>query len=86
MQILIKIKEKTVKIVLLDGGKAVDALEITEEHALSRELLPGIDTLLRRNNLTPKKVVRMRVESDQNENFTTTRLAKAVAEVWDLKI
>jgi len=83
MRILIKIQEKKVKIVLWDGKKEMDSLEITEEHALSQELLPKIDALLKRNKLKPEEVVKMQVESDQGDAFTTTRLAKTVAEVWN---
>jgi len=84
MQILITIKEKKVKITLIDGEKEQDGLEIVEEYALSQKLLPKIDELLKRNGLAPKDIKEVRVESDQGENFTTTRIAKTVAQIWKL--
>lgn len=82
MNILIAIKEKKVKVSLFDGTIEKDSLEIIEEHSLSKKLLPSIEELLARNNFDRQNVKEMRVESDQNETFTTTRIAKAVEEVW----
>lgn len=83
MEILITIKEKKVKIKLLDGKKEVDSLEIVEDHSLSKQLLPEIDTLLKRNGLEVREVENVRVSSDQDESFTTTRIARTVAETWN---
>ncbi|MFA7319124.1 MAG: hypothetical protein WC022_00795 [Parcubacteria group bacterium] len=83
MEILIEIKEKKVKIKLLDGKKEVDSLEIVEEHSLSKKLLPVIDELLKRNKLEVKEVEKVRVLSDQDDAFTTTRIARTVAETWN---
>ena len=83
MQIIITIKEKKVQILLKEGEKEQDSLEIVEEHALSQRLLPEIDRLLKRNNLRPQDVAVMQVESDQGEAFTTTRIAKTVAQAWN---
>jgi len=83
MKIVIVIKEKTVKVVLFDGKKQKDLMEIVEEYNLSKKLLPGIEKLLKRNKLSKKDVLSVRVESDQGENFTTTRIAKTIAETWN---
>ena len=84
MEILIIIKEKKVKIGLIENKKALDSLEIVEEHTLSQKLLPKIDELLKRNGLTSKDIREVQVESDQGENFTTTRIAKTIAQIWKL--
>lgn len=83
MEILITIKEKKVKIALFEGEKEKDSLEIVEEHSLSQKLLPEIDELLKRNKLEAKDVKNVQVESDQDESFTTTRIARTVAETWN---
>lgn len=84
MQILIAIKEKKVKIGLIDSQKEMDFVEIVEERAISQKLLPKIDELLKRNGLTPKDIGEVQVESDQGENFTTTRIAETIAQIWKL--
>jgi len=83
MEILITIKEKKVKMALLEGEAEKDAVEIVEEHSLSKKLLPEIDGLLIRNGLAARDIKEMRVESDQDETFTTTRIAKTVAKAWN---
>ncbi len=86
MEILIKIKEKKVRILLFENGAEKDAVEIAEEHSLSRELLPKIDELLKRNKLSTKDAESVHVESDQDESFTTTRIARTVAEAWNFTV
>lgn len=83
MEIIITIKDKKVSIILLERKVEKDALKIVEEHSLSQKLLPSIDKLLKRNNLTAKDIKKMRVASDQDNTFTTTRIAKTVAEAWN---
>ncbi len=85
MEILITIKEKKVKVALWDKKMEKDTLEIVEEHSLSQKLLPEIDKLLKRNKLASQDAKKVRVESDESDAFTTTRLAKAVANAWNAK-
>lgn len=83
MEILIKIENKKVKVVLLNGNKEMDRVDILEEHSLSKKLLPEIDKMLEKNKLSAKNIKKIKVESDQGESFTTTRIAKAVANAWN---
>lgn len=82
MEIVIKIKEKKVKVLLFEGEIEKDSLEIIEEHSISKKLLPSIDELLKKNKLEIKDVKKVQVESDQDDSFTTTRIARTVEEVW----
>ncbi|KKP78424.1 MAG: hypothetical protein A2271_05140 [Candidatus Moranbacteria bacterium RIFOXYA12_FULL_35_19] len=83
MEIIIKIKERKISIRLLQNKKEVDFLDIVEEHSLSEKLLPEIDKLLRKNKLKPENIEKVQVESDLGDNFTTTRIAKSVANAWE---
>ena len=93
MHILIKIsamggsasggKDKKVKISLFQGKKEVDFVDILDEHKLSEALLPEIDRLLKKNSLKSEEINKMEVKSDQNDNFTTTRIVKSVANTWN---
>lgn len=84
MEILIAVKDKTIRLALRDNGREVDYAPIADERNLAEKLLPQIDRLLKRNNLAVKDVKKVRVESDQGETFTTTRIAETVAEVWKM--
>jgi tRNA A37 threonylcarbamoyladenosine modification protein TsaB len=83
MKILIEIREKKIRLALLQKGKEVDFLDIIEDHVLSEKLLPEIDRLLKKNKLKSEEIKRILVKSDQGDNFTTTRIAKTVANTWN---
>ena len=83
MQILITIKNKETRLSLREDGGERDSLELLEERSLSEKLLPRIDELLKKNSLSSKDIERIQVKSDQNDNFTTTRIARAVANTWN---
>ena len=84
MEILIEIKNKKTKIILLDGKKEIDSVDIIEEYSLSKKLLPEIDRIIKKNNLTTGDIKQIKVKSDQSDSFTTTRIAKSVANAWSL--
>lgn len=83
MKILIKIEDKKVKISLFKGKKEVDFVDILDEYKLSEVLLPEIDRILKKNGLKAEEIERIEVKSDQNDNFTTTRIVKSVANTWN---
>jgi hypothetical protein len=85
MKMRIAIKEKKVRLSLLRENQELDFREILEEKSLSEKLLLEIDSLLGKNNFSREDVPRIEVESDQNDNFTTTRMAKSVANAWNWK-
>ena len=81
--ILITIKDKKIRLSLIEKSQERDFLEILEERSLSEKLFPEIDKLLKRNNLKAEDVKKVAVSSDQGETFTTTRIAKAAAQAWN---
>jgi len=83
MVIIIKIENRTVELLLLDKQKLIDSFKFAEEYQLSEKLLPSIDRMLKKNKLKPEDISKMTVESDLGENFTTYRIAKAVANTWN---
>lgn len=83
MIVTIKIKNRTVELILKKNKRVLGIHKFPDEFHLSEELLPEIDKLLKKNKLTPANVKRITVESDLGENFTTCRIAKAVANAWN---
>jgi hypothetical protein len=83
MNIKIYIKDKKVRLALIQGKKEIDFLDMADEYKMSEELLAEIDKLLKRNKLKPEDIKKMEVKSDQSDNFTTTRIAKTVLETWN---
>lgn len=83
MEILIRIKNRKVRIILSQGKEERDFVDIENEKKLSEDLLFEIDKLIKRNNLEAKDILKILVETDQEDNFTTPRIAKAVANAWN---
>jgi len=83
MRIVIKIKDKKIRLILGENSQILDSLDFPEERQLSEKLLPNIDKLLKRNRLKTEDIEKMDVESDWGNNFTTFRIAKTVADTWN---
>lgn len=83
MEILITIKDKKIRLAILKKNKELDFLEIEDERSLAERLLPEIDSLLKRNKLASRDIKKMKVESDQGDSFTTTRIARSAAAAWN---
>lgn len=83
MIIAIEIENKVVKLMLKKRKETLAEIIFPEERQLSEKLLPAIDELLKKNKLTSSDVEKMTLRSDIGENFTTYRIAKAVAEAWN---
>jgi hypothetical protein len=81
MDLLIDVNKGNIEISLRKKGRIIDSLSFPDMHNLTEELLPGIDQLLKRNKLDIFDVVRSQVNSDQSDSFTTTRIARVVADV-----
>lgn len=84
MEILIKIEKKKIKIILLVKEKKIDQKEILQERDFSEKILIEIDALLKKNKISSQKIDRIKVSSDENNNFTTTRIAKTVSKAHQL--
>lgn len=78
-----KSKKCKIRLILFQDKKEVDFFEMPDEYRLSEELLPGIDRLIRKNKLKTEDIKKVLVESDQGDNFTTTRIAKSMANAWN---
>lgn len=83
MNILIEIKEKTIKLCLIQKEKQMDALEFSGNHSLSEILLSKIDELIAKNELKLSDIEKMTVKSNIPDNLTTVRIAKIVAKTFN---
>ncbi len=83
MQIIIEIKNKVTKLILKEGGAILDEFTFPEDHNISERLLPLIDELLKRHDLTPKDIKNFSVETDLGDSYTSRRIAEIVANVFN---
>lgn len=73
-------------IALQAGKKMLDSMAWKDANNLSRELLQKIDFLLRKNKLKPQNVSKMTVKSDIPTGYTSVRIAKTVAKLFNFAI
>jgi len=87
MEGVIRIRNRQVTISLTENNQIVDKIIFEDEHNLSSVLLLHIDELLAKNKKKPKDIKNFSVDSDQGDSFTTTRIAKSVANAfsWGVK-
>jgi tRNA A37 threonylcarbamoyladenosine modification protein TsaB len=78
----IKIKDNNIALVLEKDGRVLDNFKWKEENNLSQKLLEEIDNLLKKNNLSAEDV-KLEVDSDMSERFTTHRIAEAIKNAWN---
>lgn len=79
MNLIIKIENRKVRIILEKEKNVLDEIHFDEEYNLSEKLLPSIDEILKKNNLKPEDISECQVDADIDDSFTTYRIAKAVA-------
>lgn len=76
-------KDTKVELLLKNKKNVLDSYKFEEEYQLSEKLLPNIDKLLKKNKLKTSDIKKMTVKSDIGDNFTTYRIAKAVADAFN---
>jgi len=83
MNLIIKIENRKVKIILSDKNNLLDEISFDEEYNLSERLLPSVDEILQRNNLKPENIAEYKVDADIDDSFTTYRIAKSVTDSFN---
>lgn len=78
----IKIRDNNISLILENGRRVLDEFKWEDENNLSRDLLAKIDQMLSKNEIEAEDV-KLEVDSDMSERFTTRRIAEAVANAWN---
>lgn len=81
MKLDIHVEGKNIEIMLKKDRKVVDGMLFLDEHDLTEKLLPAIDEILKRNKSEINDVKKARVFSSDPDSYTTSRIARAVANV-----
>jgi tRNA A37 threonylcarbamoyladenosine modification protein TsaB len=83
MNIIITIQNKNIKIALKKGKKVVNEISLPDNRDLGEKLLPVVDKMFKKANIESKNVEKVEVFSNQNDSFTTTRIAKTFAKTFN---
>lgn len=83
MEILIKIEDKIISLILENKKMVIDKTSFEGECQLSEKLLPEIDKLLKRNNLKPEDIKKIKSEVDDEKSATTYRIAKTAEKIFN---
>lgn len=83
MKIVIKIENKQIEVLLKKGKVVFDKKIFPDERDLGEKLLPEVDKMLKKAKFQPEDIKKVEVKSDQGDSFTTTRIAKTFAVVFN---
>lgn len=76
----IDINSFKITLLLFAEEKLLDKVDWEDKNNLSESLLIQIDSLLRKNELRVADIDQFSVSSDQQDGYTTTRIAQTVAD------
>ncbi|GBE17015.1 hypothetical protein BMS3Abin15_00848 [bacterium BMS3Abin15] len=82
MYLYIHLKKEKITLQLKDNKKVIGSSLWNDENNLSEKLLPEIDKLIRKNKIN-KENIKLTVKTDIPAGYTTTRIAKSVANAWN---
>lgn len=82
MKIAIKIENKNVEILLKKGKNVLEKVCFADERNLGEKIIPLVEDMLKRSKIGIKNIQKVEVISDQNDSYTTTRIAKTFAKTF----
>lgn len=87
MQIIIEIIDKDVSVKLSEKKKILDSIHFRDAHNLTDKLLPGIEKILQEHKIRPESLEKVSVKTNLGESYTSARIARTVAAVfnWHIK-
>jgi len=78
MYIQLFLKEKNVRLVLLEDEKIIDKEEWVDKNNLLEKFFPIIDSMITRNNVNITDVDDFLLETDIPAGYTTARIARTI--------
>ena len=78
MKLQLELKEKEVRLVLLDGEKSLDEEKWIDQNNLLEKFFPICDEMLSRNNVDIESVDNFVLETNIPEGYTTARIAQTI--------
>lgn len=82
----LKIEKEKSELSLLKDSLVLGKKEWEEGRDMGRRLFEGIATLLKENNLEPKQISDMVIDSEIPENYTSMRIAETVKKVYTFSV
>lgn len=80
MEIIIKIENGKVEIILKESQRIIDKAAFFDEHNLTEKLLPEINKILKKNKLEIGEIRKASLNSSVEGSYTTVRIAKTVVD------
>lgn len=78
MQLQLEVKEKNIKLVLLDGEKSLDEESWVDENNLLERFFPIFDDMLVRNHMTVEDIDEFVLDTKIPDGYTTARIAETI--------
>ena len=83
MNLTIYLNGNDIKLVIKKSRKIIDSSSWTGEYTLSEQLLPQIDSLLKKNKISKKEIEKVSTKISKTSGVTSTRIVQTVAKAWN---
>ncbi|MEA3323504.1 MAG: hypothetical protein U9Q12_04755 [Patescibacteria group bacterium] len=78
MQLQLEVKEKNIRLVLLDGEKSLDEEGWVDENNLLEKFFPILDDMLKRNHIDIMDIDDFILKTNIPSGYTTARIAQTI--------
>lgn len=86
MKIVLSIKEKNVRLSLLNNNDLVSEKKWVDKNNLLEKFFPAIDEILKENNLEIRDIKEFSLETDVPQGYTTERIARTIIQTLNFAL
>jgi hypothetical protein len=84
MNLIINLDGNNIKLIIKNGKKIVDKSSWSDEYSLSEQLLPKIDALLKKSNISKRDITKIIPKISKTSGVTSSRIVQTVAKAWNV--
>jgi hypothetical protein len=84
MNLIINLDGNNIKLIIKNGKKIVGQSSWSDEYSLSEQLLPKIDALLKKSNISKRDITKIIPKISKTSGVTSSRIVQTVAKAWNV--
>ena len=84
MNLIINLDGNNIKLIIKNGKKIVGQSSWSDEYSLSEQLLPKIDALLKKSNISKRDITKIIPKISKTSGVTSSRIVQTVAKAWNI--
>ena len=84
MNLIINLDGNNIKLIIKNGKKIVGQSSWSDGYSLSEQLLPKIDALLKKSNISKRDITKIIPKISKTSGVTSSRIVQTVAKAWNV--